>query len=149
MLWKKNMQSSLQLLPQPEERYQMISPAALAKEWKINVSNWKLMALRHWETFTSAKEVLKSSCLSKNTHKLHEFTAKKCFEEISTNFFLTHAVHLNPLIFSTFFTIWKYIEDITWLHGDTKFLFECWKMRERVKYFFNTRREISYLQVAM
>ena len=33
----------------------------------------------------------------------------------------------------------KYIEDITWPRGDTKFLFECWK------YFFNTRREISYL----
>ena len=33
----------------------------------------------------------------------------------------------------------KYIEDITWPRGDTKFVFECWK------YFFNTRREISYL----
>ena len=22
----------------------------------------------------------------------------------------------------------QYIEDITWLHGDTKFLFECWKI---------------------
>ena len=33
----------------------------------------------------------------------------------------------------------KYIEDITWPRGDTKFLFEI----------FNTRREISYLQAAM
>ena len=32
-------------------------------------------------------------------------------------------------------------EDITWLRGVTKFLFECGKT------FFNTRREISYLQV--
>ena len=31
------------------------------------------------------------------------------------------------------------IEDITWSRGE----------RERVKYLFNTRREISYLQVAM
>ena len=46
----------------------------------------------------------------------------------------------------------QYIEDITWLHRDTKFLFEWYFMSgysERVKYFFNTRREISYLQAAM
>ena len=46
------------------------------------------------------------------------------------------------------------IEDITWPLGDTKFLLECWKYftserSERIKYFFNTRREISYLHVAM
>ena len=43
------------------------------------------------------------------------------------------------------------------LHGRAeirKFLFECWKYftserSERVKYFFNTWREISYLQAAM
>jgi len=50
--------------------------------------------------------------------------------------------------------IWViYMEDITWPRGDTKFLFECWKYftnesSEQVKYFFNTRREISYLQAA-
>ena len=48
----------------------------------------------------------------------------------------------------------KDMEDITWPCGDTKFLFECWKYftserSERVKYFFNTRREISYLGAAM
>ena len=51
-----------------------------------------------------------------------------------------------------------YIEEIiTWPSGDTKFLFECWNIliiftsewSERVKYFFNTRRDISYLQAAM
>ena len=44
----------------------------------------------------------------------------------------------------------QYIEDITWLRGSTKFLFECFMSgcSERVKYFFNMRREISYLQAA-
>ena len=36
---------------------------------------------------------------------------------------------------------WRYIEDITWLRWDTKFPFECC--------FFNSRREISYLQATM
>ena len=35
----------------------------------------------------------------------------------------------------------QYVEDITWLRRDTKFLLECWKYftserSERVKYFF-------------
>ena len=37
---------------------------------------------------------------------------------------------------------------VTWPRGDTKFLFKCRKIL-RVKYFFNTRREIVYLQAAM
>jgi len=44
----------------------------------------------------------------------------------------------------------QYIEDITWPHGDTKFLFECWRIfhkwvQWRNEIFFNTRKEISYL----
>ena len=38
----------------------------------------------------------------------------------------------------------QYREDITWLCGD-----KVSERSERVKYFFNTRREISYLQAAM
>ena len=43
-----------------------------------------------------------------------------------------------------------YIEDITWPRGDTKFLFECWKIfhgwaQRTSEIFFNMRREISYL----
>ena len=48
----------------------------------------------------------------------------------------------------------QYIDDITWLRRDTKFSSSVGKYfmsgrSERVKYFFNTRREISYLQAAM
>ena len=48
----------------------------------------------------------------------------------------------------------KYIEDITRLRRDTKFLFECWKIfhewaQRTSEYFFKGRREISYLQAAM
>ena len=48
----------------------------------------------------------------------------------------------------------QYIEDTTWLRGDTNFPSSVEKYfmgerSERVKYFFNTRREISYLQAAM
>ena len=48
----------------------------------------------------------------------------------------------------------RYIEDITWLHGDKKFLFECWKLFHKwviwtSEIVFNTRREISYLQTTI
>ena len=48
----------------------------------------------------------------------------------------------------------QYIEDITWLREIQNFSSSVEKYfmsgrSERVKYFFNTRREISYLQVAM
>ena len=47
-----------------------------------------------------------------------------------------------------------YIEDITWPLGDTKFLFSCKKIFHTFaaltrEIFFNTRRDISYLQAAM
>ena len=48
-----------------------------------------------------------------------------------------------------------YIEDIIWPRGDGKILFNCWKIFHlfavltREKFFFNTRREISYLQATM
>ena len=59
------------------------------------------------------------------------------------------------LILTTFCLDYK--EEITWPSGDTKFLLECLNIliiftsewSERVKYFFNTRRDISYLQAAM
>ena len=43
---------------------------------------------------------------------------------------------------------------IMWVRRLRRLLFECWKYftserSERVKYFFNSRREISYLQAAM
>ena len=46
------------------------------------------------------------------------------------------------------------MEDITWQRGDTKFVFECWKIfhewaQGTSEIFFNMRREISYLQATM
>lgn len=40
----------------------------------------------------------------------------------------------------------KYIENITWPYGDTKFIFECCKIFE---IFYNTRKEILYFQVTI
>lgn len=60
---------------------QMIFPSALAKEWKINVSNWKLKARRLWETFYFSQrgaEIFLS--------KLHEFTAKNALKRLVQTF---------------------------------------------------------------
>ena len=51
--------------------------------------------------------------------------------------------------------IYREKEDITWPRGDMKFLFDCWKIFHewaqitREIFFFNTKREISYLQANM
>ena len=49
----------------------------------------------------------------------------------------------NGELLNWFYRLDTDIEDITQPRGDTKFLFECWKI------FFNTQKEILYLQAAM
>ena len=83
----------------------------------------------------------------------------------SFSFWFCITIHKSCLCWSTqlglphrwIITCWKfmkfydhllstYIEDITWPHGDTKFLFECWKIfhewaQRTSEIFFSTREE--------
>ena len=67
------MQSSVQILPQLAERYSDQQPLQRSEKLMFQTESSKLYDIgKH----LLAKEVLKSSCLSQNTNKLHEFTAK-------------------------------------------------------------------------